>query len=246
MSLGHQTTFIVVGLNWYWCLPLRLTYLTWSTSIDNSWNAIPVHICHNVPYVDPNRSSSGPVKECLQVSRGLSHNSVKHNSSQKLKYICLTKHGEIPYLTCALGHICMDARFLGFVYLGPVAWNRGAQSGTWLAAHGKAAVHRFLCWMGVSRGSNAGQHAFHRCGRLQRLVANQQGSYYNFAKCYMFLEHKTQYLLIHAPFTRIVVFWHIGNVLPMISYCQICCNTATICIEAIFVKYCYRTGSGLL
>ena len=22
-------------------------------------------------------------------------------------------------------------------------------------------------------------------------------------------EHKTQYLLIHAPFTRIVVFWHI-------------------------------------
>ena len=25
-------------------------------------------------------------------------------------------------------------------------------------------------------------------------------------------EHKTQYLLIHAPFTRIVVFWHIGNV----------------------------------
>ena len=30
-------------------------------------------------------------------------------------------------------------------------------------------------------------------------------------------EHKTQYLLIHAPFTRIVVFWHIGNVTPMIS-----------------------------
>ena len=25
-------------------------------------------------------------------------------------------------------------------------------------------------------------------------------------------EHKTQYLLIHAPFTRIVVFWHISNV----------------------------------
>ena len=30
-------------------------------------------------------------------------------------------------------------------------------------------------------------------------------------------EHKTQYLLIHAPFTLIVVFWHIGNVPPMIS-----------------------------
>ena len=30
---------------------------------------------------------------------------------------------------------------------------------------------------------------------------------------YMF-EHKTQYLLIHAPNTRIVVFSHIGNVPP--------------------------------
>ena len=30
-------------------------------------------------------------------------------------------------------------------------------------------------------------------------------------------EHKMQYLLTHAPFTRIVVFWHIGNVPPMIS-----------------------------
>ena len=28
--------------------------------------------------------------------------------------------------------------------------------------------------------------------------------------------HKTQYLLIHAPFTRIVVFWHIGNIPPVI------------------------------
>ena len=30
-------------------------------------------------------------------------------------------------------------------------------------------------------------------------------------------EQKTQYLLIHAQFTRIVIFWHIGNVPPMIS-----------------------------
>ena len=29
-------------------------------------------------------------------------------------------------------------------------------------------------------------------------------------------EQKTQYLLIHAEFTRIVIFWHIGNVPPMI------------------------------
>ena len=33
----------------------------------------------------------------------------------------------------------------------------------------------------------------------------------------MFIEHKTQYLLIHAPYTRIVLFWHIGNIPPMIS-----------------------------
>ena len=30
-------------------------------------------------------------------------------------------------------------------------------------------------------------------------------------------EHKTQYILIHAPFIRIMVFWHIGNVPLMIS-----------------------------
>ena len=41
--------------------------------------------------------------------------------------------------------------------------------------------------------------------------------YDNCARCYMLFEHKTQYILIHAPFTRIVVFWHIGNVPPMIS-----------------------------
>ena len=29
-------------------------------------------------------------------------------------------------------------------------------------------------------------------------------------------EHETQYLLIHAPFICIVVFWHIGNVPPTI------------------------------
>ena len=30
-------------------------------------------------------------------------------------------------------------------------------------------------------------------------------------------EQKTQYFLIHAQFTRMVIFWHIGNVPPMIS-----------------------------
>ena len=34
---------------------------------------------------------------------------------------------------------------------------------------------------------------------------------------YVFEQKKTPYLLIHAQFTRIVIFWHIGNVPPMIS-----------------------------
>ena len=59
-------------------------------------------------------------------------------------------------------------------------------------------------------------------------------------------EHKTKYVLIHAPHTRIVVFWHISNIPPMILESQICCNTARFYIAAIFVKYCYTTGSWLL
>ena len=34
---------------------------------------------------------------------------------------------------------------------------------------------------------------------------------------YAFEQKKTQYLLIHAQITRIVIFWHIGNVPSMIS-----------------------------
>ena len=35
-------------------------------------------------------------------------------------------------------------------------------------------------------------------------------------KLYIFEQKKPQYLLIHAQFTRIVIFRHIGNVPPMI------------------------------
>ena len=59
-------------------------------------------------------------------------------------------------------------------------------------------------------------------------------------------EHKTQYLLIRAPYTRIVVFWHISKIPTMIGQSQISCNTPTFCIATIFVKYCYTTGSWLL
>ena len=57
-------------------------------------------------------------------------------------------------------------------------------------------------------------------------------------------EHKTQYLLIRAPYTRIMVFWHISNIPPMISQIQISCNTPTFYKATIFVKYCYTTAVG--
>ena len=31
------------------------------------------------------------------------------------------------------------------------------------------------------------------------------------------IEHEMLYILIHAPHTRAVTFWHIGNIPPMIS-----------------------------
>ena len=58
--------------------------------------------------------------------------------------------------------------------------------------------------------------------------------------------YKAQYLLIRAPYTRIVVFWHISNIPPMISQSQISCYIPTFYIAAIFVKYCYTMGSWLL
>ena len=42
------------------------------------------------------------------------------------------------------------------------------------------------------------------------------GKSWQLCKVLYVFEHKTQYLLIHAPFTCIVVFWHISKVPPMI------------------------------
>ena len=55
-------------------------------------------------------------------------------------------------------------------------------------------------------------------------------------------EHETQDLLIHAPYTRIVVCWHISNM----PWGHICYDTPMFCITAIFVKYCFTTFSWLL
>ena len=86
----------------------------------------------------------------------------------------------------------------------------------------------------------------HRYGRPQAACREPAGSYDKTTRTAICFEHKTQYLLIRAPYTRIVVFWHISNIPPMISQSLISCNTPTFYIAAIFVKYCYTTGSWLL
>ena len=83
----------------------------------------------------------------------------------------------------------------------------------------------------------------HRYGRHQEACREPAGSYDKTTRTAIGFEHKTQYLSIRAPYTRIVVFWHISN---MISQSQISCNTPTLYIAAIFVRYCYTTDSWLL
>ena len=70
------------------------------------------------------------------------------------------------------------------------------------------------------------------------------GSYDKTTRAAICFEHKTQYLLICAPYTRIVVFWHISNISPMISQSQTSCNTPTFCIAAIFVNIAIRPAVG--
>ena len=81
----------------------------------------------------------------------------------------------------------------------------------------------------------------HRCGRRQAACREPAGSYDKTSRTAICFEHKMQYLLIRAPYTRIVVFLHI-----MILQSQIRCITPTSFIAAVFVKYCYTTSSSLL
>ena len=100
-----------------------------------------------------------------------------------------------------------------------------------------------------SRKTSMGFHGIdqsHRYGRPQAACREPAGSYDKTTRTARCFEHKTQYLLIGAPYNRIVVFWHISNIPPMISQSQVSCNTPTFYIAAIFVKYCYTTGSWLL
>ena len=65
----------------------------------------------------------------------------------------------------------------------------------------------------------------HRYGRHQAACREPAGSYDKTTRTAICYEHKMQYLLIRAPYTRIVVFWHISNIPNMISQSQISCNT---------------------
>ena len=47
----------------------------------------------------------------------------------------------------------------------------------------------------------------HRYGRHQTACREPAGSYDKTTRTAICFEHKTQYLLIRAPYTRIVVFW---------------------------------------
>ena len=72
----------------------------------------------------------------------------------------------------------------------------------------------------------------HRYGRHQAACREPAGSYDKTTRSAKCFEHKTQYLFIRATYTRIVVFWHISNIPPMISQSQISCNTQTFYIKS--------------
>ena len=71
----------------------------------------------------------------------------------------------------------------------------------------KAPGHQYeQCWLSIDQS--------HRYGRHQAACREPAGSYDKTTRTAICFEHKTQYLLIRAPYTRIVVFWHISNIPP--------------------------------
>ena len=65
----------------------------------------------------------------------------------------------------------------------------------------------------------------------QHAVALQR--FRNGAICF---QYQTQYILIHAPYTRVVAFWHISNIPPRFSLSEIRYTTPMFYIMAIFMK----------
>ena len=105
----------------------------------------------------------------------------------------------------------------------------------------KFSQHCRYWWLGTSApGISNGVriHAFpidqsHRCGHRQVACREPAGSYDKTTRTATCFEHKTQYLLIRAPYTLIVVFWHISKIPPMIGQSQISCNIPTFFINYI-------------
>ena len=59
-----------------------------------------------------------------------------------------------------------------------------------------------------------------RASQMPRPLAacrESAGSYNRLPDVLYVFEYKTQYFVIHAPYTRIVVFWHINNISQYIS-----------------------------
>ena len=82
----------------------------------------------------------------------------------------------------------------------------------------------------------------HRYWRHQAACREPAGCYdktTQTAICMICFEHKTQDLLIRAPYTRIVVFWHISNIPPMISQSQISCTVKHVYNDHLYNEMYY-------
>ena len=59
-----------------------------------------------------------------------------------------------------------------------------------------------------------------------------EGGYNRLPKVPNFFYHKIWYLLIHAPYPHIVVFWNVSNMLLSILLNQICNDTPVFCVAS--------------
>ena len=115
------------------------------------------------------------------------------------------------------------------------------------ATHNFAYLVRGPCtgnpWLSWSRKPQINQRVSQMWAPLS-VCRELAGAYHRLLIVLYVFEHKMQ-LLIHAPYTRIVLFWDIVIMPQKISYWQICCNTPMFCKVAISMKYCNATGSWL-
>ena len=88
----------------------------------------------------------------------------------------------------------------------------------------------------------------HRYGRPEAACHEPAGSYDKTTRTAICFEHKTQYLLIRAPY--IPALWYFGTSVtypPWFRWVKlVVIPPPMFYIAATFVKYCYTTGSWLL